>query len=756
MREVEVLFRTAVRHHQAGQPTEAERCCRQVLVIDGRHADSLHLLGIVASQTGRHGEAIKLIDRAIQIRNDVPAYHNNLGSILRSQGNLANAAMCYRRALTLKPDYAEAHNNLGNTLRSQGDLAAAVSHYERALALNPVFAEAHTNLGNALFSQGKLADAIPHYKRAISLKPDFVEAHFELGNALENLGDTAVAMIHYERAVEIKPDFAEAHNNLGNILLSRGKLAEATRSYERALGSKPDAAEAHFNLANSLRKQGRYEEAMVHYGRAIVLKPGFAEAHYNLGNVFKDQGRNADAGECYTRAIEIKPDFPEAHNHLGNVLLHQGKPMDALAHYERSVALKPDFPEAHYNMGNVLQSRGELMRAVTCYERAIALKPDFAEARHNLGNTLLDQGKLEEARLAYEEAISLAPKSGRFYRSLVKASRVVTKDHHLEAMERLARDIASLSITDQIELHFALGNAYTDLEQHDRSFSHLLEGNALKRRELGYDEATTLGVFDRMRAVFTADLMSGMRGAGDASKIPIFIVGMLRSGTTLVEQILASHPKVYGAGELRHFSHLAASLPGFPEIVRGLSAERLRQLGASYVDAVRAMAPEAERITDKMPGNFALAGLIHLALPNARIIHMRRDPIDTCLSCFSILFTNGQPYSYDLVELGRYYKAYEELMEHWRSVLPPGVMLEVHYEDVVSDLERQVRRVVAHCGLEWNDACLEFHEVRRTVRTASAAQVREPIYRSSMGRWRRYQELLRPLITELGPTEAAQ
>jgi Sulfotransferase family len=228
----------------------------------------------------------------------------------------------------------------------------------------------------------------------------------------------------------------------------------------------------------------------------------------------------------------------------------------------------------------------------------------------------------------------------------------------------------------------------------------------------------------------------------------------LRSGTTLIEQILASHPKMFGAGELRHLSLLAASLPGFPEIVPYLSAERLRQLGTSYVDAVGAMAPDAERVTDKMPGNFALAGLIHLALPNARIIHMRRDPIDTCLSCFSILFTNGQPYSYDLAELGRYYRAYEELMEHWRSVLPAGVMLEVRYEDVVSDLEQQARRVVAHCGLEWDDACLGFHEARRTVRTASAAQVREPIYRSSMGRWRPYKELLRPLITELGLVEA--
>jgi tetratricopeptide (TPR) repeat protein len=413
-------------------------------------------------------------------------------------------------------------------------------------------------------------------------------------------------------------------------------------------------------------------------------------------------------------------------------------------------------------MGNALQRRGELTRAVTCYERAVALKPDFVEARHNLGNALLDQGMLEEARQAYEEAIILAPKSGRYYRSLVNTRRVVTGDHQLATMEQLARDMASLPLTDQTELHFALGKAYADLEQHERSFSHFLEGNALRRRELGYDEPTTLATFERMRAVFTSDLMNGKQGVGDPSTIPIFIVGMLRSGTTLIEQILASHPKVFGAGELPHLSHLAASLkqpysvlPAFPEIVPDLPAERLRQLGTSYVDAVSAMAPEAERITDKMPGNFALVGLIHLALPNARIIHMRRDPIDTCLSCFSILFTNGQPYSYDLAELGRYHRAYEEVMEHWRRVLPADVMLEVRYEDVVSDFERQARQVVAHCGLEWDDICLAFHKTRRTVRTASATQVRQPIYRSSIGRWRPYQKLLRPLIAELRLTDEA-
>ena len=265
-----------------------------------------------------------------------------------------------------------------------------------------------------------------------------------------------------------------------------------------------------------------------------------------------------------------------------------------------------------------------------------------------------------------------------------------------------------------------------------------------------------LGFLDRIRAVFTAELMHQKRDLGDPSMIPVFIVGMPRSGTTLVEQILASHPKVFGAGELSEFSKAVTSLGmpngalSFPETVPGLSAEQLRQLGTSYLDAIEAAAPGAERITDKMPANFRFVGLIHLALPNARIIHMRRDPVDTCLSCFSLLFVGDLPYCYDLGELGRYYRAYQTLMEHWRQVLPAGVMLEVQYEEVVADVERQARQIVAYCGLEWDDACLAFYRTQRPIRTSSAAQVRQPIYRTSVGRWKPYRHLLQPLIKELG------
>jgi tetratricopeptide (TPR) repeat protein len=691
--QIQALLGNAVRHHQAGRLADAEQLCRQVLAADGRNADALHFLGLCAYQAGRHTAAIDLIGQAIAIRNDVPAYYNNLGNALQDQGRLADAVAQYSHALALKPDYIQALSNLGNALKLQGKLDDAVAQYERALALAPGSPQALNNLGNALQAQGRLADAVVQYRRALAVAPDYSPAHNNLGQALAGLGSLDEAIAHFARAIAHNPNYAEAHNNLGNALQAQRRLEQAIASYERAL--------------------------------ALV------------------------------------PDYPQAHSNLGNALQDQGRLDEAVQHYEKALTVRPDYPEAHNNLGNARLAQGRFAEAAACYERAIACDPNYAQAHHHLGVALHSMGDLARARQSYETAIDLAPTTPRYYRALLDVRQAAAGDKYFVAMQRLAEAIESLPGSAQQELHFALGKAYADLQQYELSFRHLVTANALKRRETAYNEPEMLRSFDRIRAVFTPELLKAKRGLGDPSTVPIFIVGMPRSGTTLVEQILASHPQVFGAGERNDFSRVAEGLQThdaalrFPEIVPMLPGEALRDIGGRYLAGVAAAAaaaeaPGAARITDKMPGNFAYAGLITLALPNARIIHVRRDPIDTCLSCFSILFAVGQPQTYDLAELGRYYRAYAALMEHWRRVLPLGVMLEVQYEDVVADVARQARRIVAHCGLAWDDACLAFHKTQRPVRTASASQVRQDIYRSSVGRWQRYGDLLQPLIEALG------
>jgi tetratricopeptide (TPR) repeat protein len=371
---------------------------------------------------------------------------------------------------------------------------------------------------------------------------------------------------------------------------------------------------------------------------------------------------------------------------------------------------------------NILKEQGKFDDAMAHYGRAIAIRPDYAEAHYN--------------------------------RSEIKTFS--KDDADLAALEALA-DGDDLPADQALAIHFALAKALEDIGDHARAFEHLRKGNALKQRQINYDEPALVNLFQRVSAVFDGNLFDRFRGEGNPSSVPIFVLGMPRSGSTLIEQILASHPQIHAAGELGDLEAAASRLLNhrdqatqYPECVPALDGAALRRLGQSYLASLPALADGRVRIVDKLPGNFVHIGLIRLILPNARIIHTMRDPIDTCVSCYSKLFTAGVSFSYDLAELGRHYRRYRELMTHWRSVLPPDAILDVSYEDVVDDLEGQARRLIDYCGLPWDDRCLSFHRNSRPVKTASAVQVRKPLFRSSLQRWRRYEADIAPLLRESG------
>jgi tetratricopeptide (TPR) repeat protein len=603
--------------------------------------------------------------------------------------------------------------------------------------------------------QGRLRDAERLCRSILESEPDRVDVHHNLGNVLCALRRPREAIVCYEKALAIDPDHVEAHNNLGKVLSALDRVEQAVPHFERALALRPHIGGLHSNLGNAVRQLGRLEDAVVHCRDAVAAAPDSAEAHCNLGIALQALDRSDEAIAHYRKALAFRPAFAQAHHNLGEVLLVLGRCQEALPHCERAVALMPGSAEAHCNLGCAVQALGRPQEAIAHYQQALAIRPDLARAHNRLGTAWEVLDRLDLARAAHARAVELAPRNADFQLAFAHVRTFPAGDPHLVALERLGHDIASFSETEQMSLHFALGKALADAGQRNRSFRHIAAGNALKRRRVDYDEPATLRQFERIRQVFTADLMRQKRGGGDPSPAPVFVVGMPRSGSTLIEQILASHSGVFGAGELDDFNQVVASRGGpdgaatYPEVAAALSGGELRRLGADYLGRVRAAAPDAERIVDKMPLNFRYVGLIHLALPRARIIHTRRDPVDTCLSCFSILFAGDQPYSYDLAELGRYHAGYRALMQHWRRVLPDGVMLEVDYEDVVDDLEGQARRIVAHCGLDWQDACLAFHRTQRAVRTASVLQVRQPIYRGSVGRWRPYAHLLQPLLAAL-------
>ena len=458
---------------------------------------------------------------------------------------------------------------------------------------------------------------------------------------------------------------------------------------------------------------GRIDAAIAQYQRVLFLKPDHPETNNNLGVALSAQGRNADAVERYERALSLRPDYVDAHHNLGIALSAQGDLDGAISHHLRAVALKPDHAEAHSHLGYAFACQGRFGDAVVHYRRAIAIKPVYVEA--HFGLTEVRTYHRGDADLAALEALAAA--------------------------DRLPPDKA-------LFVHFALGKALEDIGDYAPAWEHLRRGNALKRSLVDYDETATLKRLERAAAVFDRGLMQRFAGSGDPSSLPIFVIGMPRSGSTLIEQILASHPQVYGAGELASVETIAGDIVNTNLSTLDVSA--FQRLGESYIQSVLPLAPDKSRIVDKAPGNFLNVGLIHLMLPNARIIHTVRDPIDTCVSCYSKLFASGQSYAYDLGELARCYRAYAELMSHWRSILPPDAILEVAYEDVVNDLEGQTRRLIDYCGLAWDDRCISFHKTTRAVKTASTFQVRQPLFRGSLQRWRRYEAGIDPLLRELG------
>jgi len=681
-----ILAEQKRRHNFLG---DADELARSALTTEPENAEAIHTLGIIAHQSGRLEEAIEHLHRAVALAPTVSLYHVNLGEMCRLAGRTEEAIALGRRALELDP--------------------------ENACALN--------NLGIAFFDQGDFAEAIACYERAISLRPDFAQAHSNRGNALQRLRRFADAEQAYRRALALQPEFADGWNNLGTCLRELGEVDEAERAYRVALERQPNNADTLDNLALTLKDLERFE----------------------------------DAAELMRQALAIDPARDAFYTHYAATLVDCGKLDEAAKAASSAVSLNPANYDAINQMGRIAFERDDLEGALERYREALALNPGLADAQNNMGNALKELGRLEESRNAYLEAIRLDPGSTGAYLNMADTKTFTPGDPHLTAMEDLAAKTEGVSATDRIHLGFALGKAYSDLKDYVRAFQCLREANRAKRATARYDEAATLEFFDRVEATFTASSLRGHSRRGDPSAMPIFIIGMPRSGTTLVEQILASHPAVQGGGELKTLSDLTRGVSDaqgnnipYPEFAPLLDEAALREIGARYCAELSKLAGAASRVTDKMPSNYYFVGLIHLILQRAKIVHCVRDPVDTCVSCFSKLFSAEQPHTYDLGELGRYYRRYERLMEHWRRVLPKGRMFDIRYEDVVADIEGQTRRLLRYCGLPWDERCLEFHQTSRPVRTASATQVRRPIYKSSVGRWRLYEKELEPLLTALG------
>jgi len=705
--------------------------------------ETLVCLGLARRAQGKDGLAA--LESASRSLPDDAQVHYLLGQALEERGLLEHAAESLARATALLPGFADAHNDLGRVLLALGRTDLAIRSCQCALELRPHFPAAIGNLANAERARGALAAAIDGYRRLIALEPGLAEAHRNLGSALIEAGEGEAGIDALRRAVELRPDYAAGVTQLARELSARGRAAEALPYYERLL-ERDRCADTLNDYGTLLAGLGRFEAAARAYRDALTLAPRDARILANLGHVVHCLGDHRAAIDYSRRAIELDPRLPEAHLHLGNALLALNEWHAAEAAYRTGLETAPEHAPLHTAHAMAERALGRVDDAAASTRRALAIRPDAADAVALLGSLAIDRGRFEEAETLLRKALAMSP-------DLPEALIGLTAVHKMTAADAPWREAAervlsrALPIVHAIGLHHALGKYCDDIGEVDAAFEHHHSGQELARRSRPpYDRAATTARVTRTLVVFDQRALEELRPAGLLSERPVFVFGMPRSGTTLAEQILASHPQVHGAGEQLFWQLAAGAERAAPPERR---AATIAALGREYLASFATLPATAERVIDKLPSNFRNLGLIHAALPAARFIHLERNPLDTCLSIYFQGFSAAHAYATDLGDLGHYYREYRRLMAHWRATLAPQLLLEVPYESLVDEPEHWSRRMLAHIGLPWDPRCLEFHRTERPVLTASNWQVRQPISKGSIGRWRRYERFLGPLRAAL-------
>ncbi len=635
-----------------------------------------------------------------------------------------------------------------------GQMDAAANIYRDILADDPHNADARHLLGLVALQAGKFDVAANEIRRAIRLKSNVAVYHSNLGVAYQGLKKLDEAIASFRRAVKLGPNYPEAHNNLANALREQGKLPEAIASWRRAAGLKPNYIDARLNLAVALRQVGDTEGSIACLREVLRLKPDRADYCNNLAAALHVQGKVDEAIAFYRRAIELDPKFVLPHNNLGNVLQEQGQLEEACRCYQRAIQLKPDFAQAYIGLASTRNEQGDSADAVRHYLTAIQIAPGLAAAQCNLGIVLEEQGDFAGAEKYFRSAIAVDFRYAAAHAELANLLRAALPAEDMAAQQQLLAD-SGLTQEQRAALHFGLAQVFDARGAYAGAAEHANAGNALRLAQWstagqGHDPQAHSQFVDRILAEFTPEFFASVRDFGVDSQRPVFVVGLPRSGTTLIEQILASHSRVFGAGELLLVRNAFAATyengknPGLQPA--GLR-ECIQRLALRHLDELQRRNATALRVVDKMPDNYLYLGSLAALFPQARFIHCRRDWRDVAVSCWMTNF-RAVRWASDAGHIAARFRDYQRLMDHWRKVLPAPV-LDVSYEETVTNLEAVARRLVAWCGLEWEPGCLEFQRGQRTVRTASSVQVRQPLYATSVGRWRHYEQALATLLSAI-------
>lgn len=700
--------------------------------------------GVVLDEMGLVDEAHKAWNKAIKACDWAPEGYNNKAYSYWKQRNYRQAEKYAKIAVEKKPDHAHAWLNLGNVQYSRGKEKEACESWEKAVQHDPLLVEPYSNLGNFYRERGDLDKGESYLKKALECNPNHVHALNNLGCLLRDQGRTADAETYFHQAVSLQPNYALAHFNLAICQAEAMKLREAAASCRYALTFQPDQPEVHLQLGTVLRELGQVEDAEFEVRRAMTLNPGLAGAYYELADLLFMRDRLREAEEVLEQALKIEANSARVFIRQADLLELTGRYDEALEAVEKAMAANDRFPRVYTKKAMLYTMLDNLEEAEKVISEAIEAFPKVATFYAIKADILQTGGRMKESEEFIEKGMKLNARLPSFY-SFLRNIRSYEPDHEdTKRVLELEKVAHQYPLHSRAVLHFALFGVYEDLKDYDKAFYHLQEGNRTKRMMVPYNPEYIVAQRNSIKKYYNKKFFPKFEGKNHDSERPVFILGMPRSGTTLTEQILSSHPEVFGAGELN-------ALPEAEREIGLVTPDNAREFGEYYLDLVRKRDKtegKARFVTDKLPANFIRIGLIASVFPNAKIIHCRRDPIDTCFSCYKQNFAFGQYWSYDLQELADEYARYQDMMDHWRKVLPGG-FYEITYEDTVNNFEEQARKLIDYVGLPWDDACLQPHKKKRAVLTASKAQVVKPVYKTSVKSWQRYEEQLQPLIKGL-------
>ena len=708
------------------------------------------------AQTGHLTDALKKCDRAIKKKPKDANFLLLAASLYAQNQHYEKVKEYCLRAVRVDPRNVHALYNLTVACLFLEDYENTIKYTLLLIKLDNKHANAYANIALAYWHSGELDKAKENALTANKLDSKIATNHNNLGLIYKSLKETDKALSHFKQAIELEPQLAEAYYNCGITMLDAGD-EQGNKYLDKALIIKPDYPEVNNLKGLQLLENNQTAQAIDYFKKAITAKPDYIEAYCNLGNAFMDEQEFKSAETMYRKAIEYDPTYANAYNNLGNALLDQDDyrqhHAEAEQYYLKAIELAPELNDTYKNLAVCYQGEGIHEKALHYFKLYNERVPNNEVVIAGMASVHERRGEFDEAEALIEPFIHNNDASAEIILAYAKLARHFKQED--EAIKALIKiDDNSILNRLKIEKYYALGKLTEPKGDANVTFAYYKKANDLEDEEHDFDHEKE--IFNNVKSYFTKDKIQSLPRSNNTSRLPLFIVGMPRSGTSLAEQILASHPDVYGAGELEDIYNLVQKIGNelepknnYPLCLDSIDSDYATALAEEHVKTLQQMAPDAKYIVDKMPHNFFTLGIINLLFPKATVIQCKRSSVDTCLSIYFQHFNKHHSYSNNLKILGKYYNLYADLMDHWKKILDINI-IELEYEKVIANPEEEMRKLLEQCGIDWDPACLKFYENKRTVMTPSYDQVRRPIYTSSVAKWKKYEHHLGDLIDSLG------